>query len=586
MPLMAPTPIAMANRGNTVTNSNTVAATTLTMSIANNSVGVNGGNSVGGNVLMVAAIAIYTASVTVSSITPGANLFTGWTFQGASTEPGSGVRIELWTTPCVLGAGTANSTINFSSAALASVSVTSYTEPYDYPSSPLVNSGLYNNTNGITTGVHVETISPAAFTAGNLIIVSMQATPTPTSVTDSVGTTYTLVNTGSYNAYGANLYVAVFAGIAAGSSASPTVTMHFGASSGVYRYYVSQWAGVTATVDTTNAVGVPSLGGAAMNTINVTTTNANDLIHTVLAMYGGNPTVLSQYPGNGVIGSFEGARIVNSTGTYPTYWTNNNSSMAVTTAFKVSPTYTPTAAPTPRVVTAHSAASTGFYAELDNTPQYGGNMMVTAYAVATNSGDTFAGAIGTLRTSVTPTVTSAAAVLIDNGPTSTIASMRTQLRMSSQRAWAAISFELVAANGTYTLNANPLVQSNHIGQSETAKYQVKSTDIIEKYMVPSQNGSSSGLYLFAQALASATLGIAYSETIFATGGSSPYALTVLSGTLPPGLSLNSGTGVISGTPTTAGTYGFTLKAIDSLRNTTTCTFQILTIASTNSGFVN
>jgi hypothetical protein len=44
--------------------------------------------------------------------------------------------------------------------------------------------------------------------------------------------------------------------------------------------------------------------------------------------------------------------------------------------------------------------------------------------------------------------------------------------------------------------------------------------------------------------------------------------------------------VISGTPTTIGTYSFTIRAVDSLLNTATGAFQIMTVASTNSGFVN
>jgi hypothetical protein len=119
------------------------------------------------------------------------------------------------------------------------------------------------------------------------------------------------------------------------------------------------------------------------------------------------------------------------------------------------------------------------------------------------------------------------------------------------------------------------------------KYQLKSGLNVEAFKVAASHQAVGGssLSVFAQALASATLGVAYSETIFANGGFSPYALSVI-GSLPPGLSLNSGTGVISGTPTTIGTYSFTIRAVDSLLNTATGAFQIMNVASTNSGFVN
>src|SRR5262249_11106062 len=44
---------------------------------------------------------------------------------------------------------------------------------------------------------------------------------------------------------------------------------------------------------------------------------------------------------------------------------------------------------------------------------------------------------------------------------------------------------------------------------------------------------------------------------------SPFNWTVISGALPAGLNLNAGTGAITGTPTTAGTANFTVKAADS-----------------------
>jgi hypothetical protein len=61
--------------------------------------------------------------------------------------------------------------------------------------------------------------------------------------------------------------------------------------------------------------------------------------------------------------------------------------------------------------------------------------------------------------------------------------------------------------------------------------------------------------------ANGTVGSAYSQTFTASGGTSPYTFTRSSGTLPPGLTLSSG-GVLSGTPTTAGSYTFRVRATD------------------------
>jgi len=60
---------------------------------------------------------------------------------------------------------------------------------------------------------------------------------------------------------------------------------------------------------------------------------------------------------------------------------------------------------------------------------------------------------------------------------------------------------------------------------------------------------------------------AYSQTITASSGVAPYTYSVTSGALPAGLTLNPSTGVISGTPTTSNTYGFTITATDSASNT-------------------
>jgi hypothetical protein len=64
------------------------------------------------------------------------------------------------------------------------------------------------------------------------------------------------------------------------------------------------------------------------------------------------------------------------------------------------------------------------------------------------------------------------------------------------------------------------------------------------------------------ALKGGTTGVAYSETISAQGGTTPYTFAVTSGTLPTSTSLNSATGVISGTPSLAATASFTIKVTD------------------------
>ena len=58
-----------------------------------------------------------------------------------------------------------------------------------------------------------------------------------------------------------------------------------------------------------------------------------------------------------------------------------------------------------------------------------------------------------------------------------------------------------------------------------------------------------------------TTGVAYSQTITASGGTGPYTFAVTSGTLPAGLTLTAA-GVVSGTPTTAGTTAFTIRGTD------------------------
>jgi hypothetical protein len=78
-------------------------------------------------------------------------------------------------------------------------------------------------------------------------------------------------------------------------------------------------------------------------------------------------------------------------------------------------------------------------------------------------------------------------------------------------------------------------------------------------------------------LPSTTVGIYYTQNIGVTGNSDYYTWSVSSGSLPPGIVLNpslcptspcSGSGILSGSPTVAGTYNFTLNMVSGSKSTT------------------
>lgn len=62
-------------------------------------------------------------------------------------------------------------------------------------------------------------------------------------------------------------------------------------------------------------------------------------------------------------------------------------------------------------------------------------------------------------------------------------------------------------------------------------------------------------------LPNGTVGVAYAQTIVGSGGAAPYFFTLASGTLPTGLTLTAA-GVLAGTPTTAGSFTFTVRGTD------------------------
>ncbi len=56
--------------------------------------------------------------------------------------------------------------------------------------------------------------------------------------------------------------------------------------------------------------------------------------------------------------------------------------------------------------------------------------------------------------------------------------------------------------------------------------------------------------------------VAYNQTNLANGGSTPYIFNILSGALPAGTTLNTSSGTVAGTPTTAGAFSYTIRTGD------------------------
>jgi uncharacterized repeat protein (TIGR01451 family) len=120
------------------------------------------------------------------------------------------------------------------------------------------------------------------------------------------------------------------------------------------------------------------------------------------------------------------------------------------------------------------------------------------------------------------------------------------------------------------LNSAPGVVSGTPTAAGTSSFTIKVTDAGSQTATQATTLTIvSGPGLSFPAPPSGEVGAAYSYTLTASGGTSPYSWSVSSGSLPAGITLNSATGVLSGTPTAVGTSSFTIKVTDAGSQTAT-----------------
>jgi hypothetical protein len=139
---------------------------------------------------------------------------------------------------------------------------------------------------------------------------------------------------------------------------------------------------------------------------------------------------------------------------------------------------------------------------------------------------------------------------------------------------------VVTGGGTLSAPTKiPQGDSNYVSVTYTAPTVTTATAVTvtaTALNTPSQTATVSITVNPALAITTTTLpggmvGTPYSATPVATGGSAPLSWSVTSGSLPPGIgpNPNPATGALTGTPTTYGTFNFTLSVTDSTSVPTT-----------------
>lgn len=78
------------------------------------------------------------------------------------------------------------------------------------------------------------------------------------------------------------------------------------------------------------------------------------------------------------------------------------------------------------------------------------------------------------------------------------------------------------------------------------------------------------------------IGVPYTHTFLAGSGNPPFLFSISAGFLPPGLALNSATGVVTGVPTTAGGFTFTVTVTDTFFASASVQCSITIAAVSNS----